>query len=217
MTDTDDEHALAPAPDVASDEGQRSDLPVNAHTFGMILLLASLSVLFAAALLAYIILRLRPNMAAIHLPVGLWASSITMLISSAALHYAVISARARRPRGMRRGLVATLILGVVFLCLQLPSLITLAQSHGKFVHIDETHRQLTPQDQSSVYALVVILIVLHGLHVVGGLVPMVITTSAALKGRYDDGRDRPVRLLAMYWHFLAVVWLLMISTFMLLR
>ena len=193
MTDTEDEQVLVPAPDAE----QRAGLPVSARTFGMILLLASLSVLFAAALLVYVILRLRPNMAVVDLPVGLWVSSATILISSAALHYAVISARARRPLSMRRGLVATLVLGVLFLCLQIPALITLAQSHGQFVNIDETHRQLMSHEQGSVYALVLILIVLHGLHVVGGLVPMAMTTAAALKGEAEPAGLPPGTMLTV--------------------
>jgi heme/copper-type cytochrome/quinol oxidase subunit 3 len=192
----------------AQPQGERAvTLPPGARTFGVALLLASLTVAFVAVMIGYTVIRLRTTMPQVELPFGLWLSTFTIFFSSAVLHYASLSASANRGRAMRCGLVATLILAVTFLCLQIPSLIDLAASH----------RDMAEQQGIYLYSLVLVLIVLHGLHVIGGLVPMGITTVRALKGRYDNADDRPIRLVAMYWHFLAIVWLVMFSLFMLLR
>lgn len=175
------------------------------RTFGLALLLVSLSVLFLAAMVGYVIIRRRTDMLPVVLPFGLWLSTFVIFASSAVLHFATLSARAGRGGALRVGLLATLILGAAFLCLQMPSLIALAQAH-----------RAAAEENIYLYSLVVILIILHGLHVVGGLIPMSITTVAAQQGRYDGGNYHPVRLVAMYWHFLAIVWLILFSLLLLL-
>ena len=50
------------------------------------------------------------------------------------------------------------------------------------------------------------LTVLHALHVLGGLLPLAITTACAGRGRYLNDPE-PVELVANYWHFLGLTWL----------
>jgi cytochrome c oxidase subunit 3 len=48
---------------------------------------------------------------------------------------------------------------------------------------------------------------LHGLHVVGGLIPLVVVARRAAAGRYGSADHNGLVLCAMYWHFLDVVWI----------
>ena len=50
------------------------------------------------------------------------------------------------------------------------------------------------------------LTVLHGLHVLGGLVPLALTTVRAGQGKYLTDPE-PVELVADYWHFLGITWI----------
>ncbi|MFH0982206.1 MAG: cytochrome c oxidase subunit 3 [Planctomycetota bacterium] len=50
---------------------------------------------------------------------------------------------------------------------------------------------------------------LHGAHVIGGLVPLTVVTTKAFRGRYTRDYYPGVKYVAMYWHFLDVVWLVM--------
>jgi heme/copper-type cytochrome/quinol oxidase subunit 3 len=50
------------------------------------------------------------------------------------------------------------------------------------------------------------LTVLHGLHVVGGLVPLVVASVRAGTGRYGSLNTVPIHNIALYWHFLGVTW-----------
>ena len=43
----------------------------------------------------------------------------------------------------------------------------------------------------------------------GGLVPLFYITLQSYAGRYDHEHYTPVRLIAMYWHFLDVIWVVM--------
>jgi heme/copper-type cytochrome/quinol oxidase subunit 3 len=66
------------------------------------------------------------------------------------------------------------------------------------------------------YAVVVSLVVLHALHVIGGLIPLAVTTVRAFRGRYDHEVHEGVTLCAMYWHFLDIVWIVLYGSFLLL-
>jgi heme/copper-type cytochrome/quinol oxidase subunit 3 len=50
---------------------------------------------------------------------------------------------------------------------------------------------------------------LHALHVIGGLVPLGITTAHARRGAYTASSHAGVDFIAMYWHFLGAVWLVL--------
>lgn len=189
--------------------------PKRIGTFGMVLLLVSLGMLFAASVIGYAVIRLRiahppldpatgePGRAplelgAIDLPTILWLSTALMIASSIALHWAGISVAIERLRNFRRGMVLTLVLGLMFLAVQIPAMIDLIRSQALTTDV-------------RLYNLVVVLIVLHGLHVVGGLIPLGVLTRNAFRGRYDHEHNHPITLFAMYWHFLLVVWVLMFS------
>jgi len=48
---------------------------------------------------------------------------------------------------------------------------------------------------------------LHVLHVIGGLVPLVWVMMRSRVERYTADDHEGVTVVAMYWHFLGVVWL----------
>ena len=58
-----------------------------------------------------------------------------------------------------------------------------------------------------------VLAMLHALHVVGGMIGMGIVFVRAWQGRYDHESYFAIRFSALYWHFLDVVWLLMLVAF----
>ena len=57
------------------------------------------------------------------------------------------------------------------------------------------------------------LVVLHALHVVGGVAGMVLLLFGISRNRYDHERHFPVRFCALYWHFLDLVWIIMLLGF----
>ena len=183
--------------------------PRRVGTFGMMLFLASLTMLFAASMIGYVVIRLQllspdrgptPPLHTITLPPFLWLSTFVIVVSSAVLHYAGICVARERQQNFRRAMAVTAVLGFLFLIVQMPSLYELVQS-----------QRAVAQANFRLYALIVGLVILHGLHVIGGLIPLGVLTANAFRGRYDHEHHHPVALFAMYWHFLDVVWIVMFS------
>lgn len=195
-------------------------VPPGTHALGMWLFLAALAVLFVGGMLAYIIVRITgtierthpltgeaiaptaPPLHTIEIPLVLWLSTAAILLSSYTIHRAVENVVHERQDKFRQSLLATIMLAVPFF---------LAQGAGL-----STMLGTAAQGGTALQYAIFILIIIHALHVIGGLVPLLVITRAAHKGRYDHEYHSPVRGLAMYWHFLDVVWLLMFACFLVL-
>jgi len=130
---------------------------------------------------------------------GLGGATVLMLASSFTI---ALSYRALR-RGNRsvflRYLYATAALGAIFLIAQYLNWLQLA---------DELPLEEGGLRSSTFY----ILTGTHALHVVGGLVPLGIVLARSNTGRYGASDWIGVRNVAWYWHFLDVVWVLMLLT-----
>jgi heme/copper-type cytochrome/quinol oxidase subunit 3 len=171
--------------------------------FGLKLFLASLSVLFAASLVAYILIRSIARSkglvyGSLHMPGLLWISTAVMVASSFTIHAATRAIRENRRSAFRRDMLTTALLGMAFLVIQMPSLYLVLRAHAA-----------ARTQNIFLYGLVMLLIALHALHVIGGLIPLGITTGRAFRGQYDAADHDAVRYCAVYWHFLDVVWLVM--------
>jgi cytochrome c oxidase subunit 3 len=163
----------------------------------MRLFLLSLGILFAACLIGILVIRLRsdqwPPPGSPELPGGLWTATAILAVLSGLLILAVRAATARRPSETSRLLAASTALGVAFLAAQTANWVRMV-SEGDDV-------------QKTMLAFAFwMLTVLHGLHVLGGLIPLSITTVRAAQGRYLADPE-PVELVADYWHFLGFTWL----------
>jgi cytochrome c oxidase subunit 3 len=168
---------------------------------GMVMALASWTMLFGSLFFAYAILRLRA---------GTWppdgieplprllplVNTLVLLLSSVALHRGVRPAAESRLGALRAALKGTLALGSLFLVLQLAVWVPLWQSGFRI--------------DSGVYGSIFYgLTVFHALHVLAGLVALLVLVPGARKGRYRSGRQSAVRLSAMFWHFVDAVWVVM--------
>jgi cytochrome c oxidase subunit 3 len=180
------------------------DLPnVSTGQLGVIIFLVSLGVLFAGTLTAYLIVRFNNDawrsVEQPGLPLGLLGSTALIIGASATLHRAISAIRKNRVDGLRRYLVATLLLGIGFLVAQVLN------------WVDLTRHDLPPNSKSLYAFTFYMLTGVHALHVVGGFVPLGICVRNAYRGTYSSLSFRGVRYCAQYWHFLDVVWIIMLS------
>ncbi|MHC4992230.1 MAG: cytochrome c oxidase subunit 3 [Planctomycetota bacterium] len=179
----------------------------QAGRFGMALFLASLAMLFAASVISFIVIRLSADdwpQELPPLPATLWASTLLLIASSVTMQWALVAARSESPPALRLGLGLTLTLVAAFLVLQGISWWEwLVALRGSPVPADSMRYAL-----SGFYVLTGV----HAAHVIGGLVPMVIVTSRAWRGRYSSRRYSGVQYCTMYWHFLDGVWLALFLT-----
>jgi len=194
-------HAVADSRSDGFKEGFRA--PPRAILIGMILFLAALGMLFAASVMAYVLIRLRPDeRAPLDLPWLLWLSTGLIVASSLTLALALRSVRRERQRDLRVWVLATALLAIGFVLVQGPCLAIFLSEHER--HLDAGLH---------VYGLAFFLVLLHALHVIGGLVAMGVVGWRSIRGRYDHEQHMGLRLLTMYWHFLDAVWLIMFGVF----
>lgn len=193
-------------------------VPAVVGTVGMWLFLAALFMLFAAAMLGFVIVRLQaenpgPGMStpavpagSLHYPSLLWLSTLFVIGVSIALSRAVHFLRLERQAQFRGWLAASLVLALAFLATQAPAMGVLLLEH-----------QQLRRSGLFLYGLVFILVLLHALHVLGGMVALVRVAVRGRHGVYDHEHYLPVLHAAMYWHFLDLVWLAMFLTFLATR
>lgn len=168
---------------------------------GMIVFLGSWAMMFAALFFSYGMVRARasawPPAGLPKLPLLLPAFNTLVLAgSSAMLQAALRSLRRARLRGVAPLLGGAAAFGAIFLGLQLQ------------VWLAAANAGLTPD--TGTYASVFYgLTWFHALHVLVGLVALVFLTIRAARGAYSAPHHLPVRLWALYWHFVGAVWLLM--------
>jgi cytochrome c oxidase subunit 3 len=168
---------------------------------GMVMALASWTMLFASLFFAYAVLRLRspewPPDGAAALPRLLpGLNTLVLLASSFALHLGVRTSAERTPGSLKKALDRTLALGALFLVLQLAVWIPLWRSGFRI--------------DSGVYASIFYgLTAFHALHVLAGMGALAWLLPGVKKGLYVSGRQNAVRLSAMFWHFVDIVWILM--------
>ena len=195
---------------------QQQVLPPGTATFGMWLFLIALFMLFAAAMIGYVIVRLqlesppvqgnRPVIpaGALRFPPLFWFSTAFVLGVSLTLGRSLRAVRRERQASFRRWLSASIVLGAAFLAVQAPAMGMLLLADLRLRH---TGRFL--------FGLIFVLVLLHALHVVGGMIALVRVAVRGARGTYDHEHYLPVRHVAMYWHFLDAVWLTMFGTFLL--
>ena len=177
-------------------------------SFGMRLFLLSLTILFAGSMVGYAVIRSRAaETVDIQLPTAFWWSTAAIIASGIALSRALASARAGQAARLRRALVFALGLSLIFLAIQAPAV----------WHLLSMHEAMREQNVY-LYGLALALIVLHALHVLGGMIPLVTVTLKTLSdpAHYHSYHHGPVRYVAMYWHFLEAGWIVMFGLFIIL-
>ena len=174
----------------------------GAGVLGMWVFLATLAMLFIAAIAGYLVVRLRaadwPPKGMPRLPAGLWLATSLLLAASVTIHRAGTSIRSEGRAACTRWLAATLALGAAFLVVQSWNWWGLIRLH------------LTAS--SNLYAFTFFMLTgLHAAHVIGGLALLSVGLVRARAGRYGVEHHPCVTYASMYWHFLDVTWIVLFA------
>lgn len=170
--------------------------------WGVRLFILSEIMLFGAFFTAYFVLRAqapawppspdfeRPELALVGF------NTLLLLSSSVTMQWAMTRIGRDDRTGFRRGLLATLILGAVFLGIQVYEFSTngFGISDGVF--------------GSTFYALTG----LHGAHVLTGLLLMLAIANRARLGLVNREYHTGAEAVSIYWHFVDVVWVTLFVT-----
>ena len=164
--------------------------------WGIALLILTEAVFFACLLSGYFFLRSSnpvwpPN--AIDLPEVILpvVATIVLVSSSAVLIWAERRLKSGHLGNFRLGLLITILLGVVFLGIQV---------------YEYTELDFTPQD-GAYGALFYAITGLHGLHVTVGVLLLGVMFLWAMLGYFTPKRHLSFSNVSLYWHFVDGVWL----------
>jgi cytochrome c oxidase subunit III len=165
--------------------------------FSLITAEACIFVIFIVAYLFYLGKSVSgPTPAILHPPVFL---SVCLIGSSGTMELAVRGLKRSGTRGFIGWWLLTLVLGAIFL----------GGTGLEWRHLiqDEGLTISTNLFGTTFYSLVG----LHGFHVLVGLVLMALTASFAARGLLSRESAPKVEVLALYWHFVDVVWVVVFT------
>jgi len=174
---------------------------VHAPTLGMLLFIMSEVMIFGAFFTAYFFIRIvnhNPWPApGTQLPEAVAGVNTAILLSSSlTIHGALTSIKEGNRFGLKAGMVATFLLGLTFLTVQV----------NEYIHIGFAPRYAA---QSSVfYALTG----LHGAHVFIGLCLLLIVTIRSFRGHYSPEEHQGMEVPGIYWHFVDIMWVIVYTT-----
>ncbi len=183
----------------------------EASSLGMWVFLVTEILFFGGLFLAYTVYRSQYARAfaeaSRHLDITLGTfNTAVLIVSSLTMALAVFSASTGRRRALLGFLLATMVLGGVFLGVK-------AVEYGhKF------HDHLVPGSQfrfpgpyarpaEIFYSLYFAMTGLHAAHMVIGIGLLTVLVLQARKGRYGPDYNTPVEVCGLYWHFVDIVWI----------
>jgi len=172
--------------------------PTAPATIGLRIFLAVVGSFFALFISAYTMRMQLPDWRTLPLPPILWLNTVMLILSSIALHGAKVAVRRGERIELKVSLIAAGISALAFLTGQLVAWQDLAS---------EGYRLTANPANDFFYVLTGA----HGLHLLGGLVALARTVDKAWREPETEQLRLPVELCATYWHFLLLLWLLLLS------
>ena len=199
-------HGTAPTATHETGTPLHEERGVNTALLGMLLFIASEVMFFGGLFAVYFNVRAANRVwppEGFHveaLPIPLIAT-IILVVSSFTMQWAIWRIRVNDRTGMNRALMVTLLLGIVFLAIQLYDYTTLGFGLS-----------------SGVYgSLFYTMTGFHGAHVFGGVIGILVVMLRGMAGQFSAGHHVAVEAVSIYWHFVDVVWIALFTTLYLLR
>jgi cytochrome c oxidase subunit 3 len=175
------------------DRGDGQGILGDPARFGLLAFMGTVAMLFIGFTSAYLLRRTSADWRALAAPGVLWLNTAVLLASSATLETARRKLRGWDLASMWPPLLATGLLGGLFVLGQIVAWGAL-RAQGVF---------LASNPHSSFFY---VLTGIHALHLLGGLVWFVVVASRARRLALTPGMDG-LALFALYWHFLGALWL----------
>lgn len=183
---------------------EKKNTKIHPHKFNLWVAIASILMMFAGLTSAYIVKRNQANWQTFDLPVAFWYSTVVIVISSFTLMMAVRAFKQRMMSKYRWLMAATLLLGSLFIVLQVIGFQQL------------WNLGITLQGNVS-YSFLYIIVGLHGAHVIGGIIALVVMCLQAFRTNVRNYSIVPVELMNTYWHFVDILWLYLLVFLLMIK
>ncbi|MCH2490204.1 MAG: cytochrome c oxidase subunit 3 [Flavobacteriales bacterium] len=172
--------------------------------FGII----SLSMSFAGLTSAYVISKERPDwLTDFEIPMAFYISLAVIVLSSLTIHLAKTNIKKENNAAGMWLLVATLILGSVFVYLQFLG----------FSQIIANGYYFTGSESTITTSFIYLVVLMHMAHIAAGLISIMVVIYNHYKLKYSNGKTLGVELAATFWHFVDILWIYLFLFFYFVR
>lgn len=135
-------------------------------------------------------------------PPVFWGTTALLFAGSFSLQRAVWMVQREKQGPFRRSLIAALVFGTLFVTVQSYGLCSLVR------------HQKPNEVETGANAFLTLFSALHAMHFTLALLCLVWVTLSSLADRYDHEYFWGVKLCALFWHALGIVWLVILMAFL---
>lgn len=183
-------------------DSQRNKM--HPHKFTLWVGLGSIIMMFAGLTSAYIVKREQPNWISVDMPMLFWYSTAVLLLSSLTASRALKAFKERSMLSYKRMLTITVALGAIFIAMQL---IGFNQLWNNGLHFNG----------SGGVQFLYIIFGLHGLHVLGGMVALLVMFFRIFNSTSRSYNSIPLEVVCTYWHFVDILWIYLFVFFIAIK
>ena len=157
---------------------------------------------------AYVVSKERADwLTDFQIPEAFYLSLGAIVVSSISMHAAKTRIKlGDRLQGMIF-LVATLVLGLLFVYLQFRG----------FSEIVANGYYFTGSESTITTSFIYLVVLLHIAHVVAGLICLMVVIYNHYKQKYSEGKTLGIELAATFWHFVDILWIYLLLFFYFVR
>jgi cytochrome c oxidase subunit III len=177
---------------------------IHPYKFNLWIGIGSIIMMFAGLTSAVIVKRNLNNWVTFEIPKMFWYSTAVILLSSVTLFLANKAFKQREMAKYRNLVTVTTVLGVLFLVFQVLGFVQL------------WHVGVTLQSSVS-HSFMYVIVWLHGAHVVGGIIALVVLFAKAFSTKTKSYNNVSVDVVSTYWHFVDVLWIYLLLFLILIK
>lgn len=174
---------------------------LHPYKFTLWVAIASIVMMFAGLTSAFIVKSNLVGWSKVAMPDIFWYSTAAILISSVTAQMALRSFEKRDMRRYRGLTLLTLALGILFVVMQWFGFQELWQQNIRF------------SGSAGSGQFLYVIFGLHGIHVIGGVIALIIMVMKAFLGKVRSYSLAPVEVATTYWHFVDILWIYLLIFF----
>lgn len=159
--------------------------------------MVSMAMIFAGLTSAYVVRQGKGDWLKFDLPQLFYISTAIIIISSVTMNWVLAAAKKSDYKNIKLASLLTLFLGLAFVYCQFKAWGNLIDQKVFFAG----------KYSNAAGSYMYILTGLHMLHMIGGIFALLIVWIKSLRNKYNSENLLGIRLCAIFWHFLDVLWI----------
>jgi cytochrome c oxidase subunit 3 len=175
---------------------------IHPHKFTLWVAIGSMIMMFAGLTSAYIVKGSLPGWSTVEVPTIFYISTAVLLLSSITIQMANKAFKERSMQQYRRMVMATLVLGIAFIVMQIAGFNQMMESG------------VVMRGGSGAGQFLYIIFGLHGLHVLGGVIALIVMFARAFSSRSRNYNPVSIEIAGTYWHFVDLLWIYLFVFFL---